>query len=162
MQGISAKNFKRLCSFATEKVFLPHCIEAQAASIACFELSESPSGWMLVDDSFVISQPSRSYAVKPVVQLTSVLNPRLVSSSSGSNLSLTKNAVRWLPVVCLNWLFDRVRKIKFRMTVSTATLVLLLLTLVGADGQDIPCRWRSEVMRELTILSKFFINLLCD
>ena len=45
---------------------------------------------MLVDDSFVISQPSRSYAVKPVVQLTSVLDPRLVSSSSGSNLSLKK------------------------------------------------------------------------
>ena len=60
-----------------KKFFLPHWIEAQGAGIACFELSESPSGWMLVDDSFVISQPSRSYAVKPVVQLTSVLNPAL-------------------------------------------------------------------------------------
>ena len=62
---------------------------------------------MLVDDSFVISQPSRSYAVKPVVQLTSVLDPRLVSSSSGSNLSLKKtqfdghqllNLIDWLIV----------------------------------------------------------------
>ena len=62
---------------------------------------------MLVDDSFVISQPSRSYAVKPVVQLTSVLNPRLVSFSSGSILSLKKtqfdghqllNLIDWLIV----------------------------------------------------------------
>ena len=49
------------------------------------------------------------------------------------------------------------QKIKTRMTVSTATLVLLLLTLVGADGQDITCRWRSEVMRELTIFEQSFL-----
>ena len=56
---------------------------------------------------------------------------------------------------CLSILIVWLRqKIKTRMTVSTATLVLLLLTLVGAEGQDIPCRWRSEVMRELTILSR--------
>ena len=56
---------------------------------------------------------------------------------------------------CLSKLIVWLRqKIKTRMTVSTATLVLLLLTLVGADGQDIPCRWRNEVMRELTILSR--------
>ena len=56
---------------------------------------------------------------------------------------------------CLSILIVWLRqKIKTRMTVSTATLVLLLLTLVGAEGQDITCRWRSEVMRELTILSR--------
>merc|ERR1712223_1270566 len=46
--------------------------------------------------------------------------------------------------------FDRVRKIKFRMTVSTATLVLLLLTLVGADGQDIPCSIGEECISKET------------
>jgi len=36
------------------------------------------------------------------------------------------------------------------MTVSTATLVLLLLTLVGADGQDIPCSIGEECISKET------------
>ena len=33
MQGISASNFKCFCSFDTEKVFLPHWIEAQGEAL---------------------------------------------------------------------------------------------------------------------------------
>jgi len=83
---------------------------------------------MLVDDSFVISQPSRSYAVKPVVQLTSVLNPRLVSSSSGSNLSLTKNSVGWGPVPQ--------RLIMIRLGAFAISLILVILALAAVDGEN--------------------------
>ena len=154
MQGIWAQDFKCVCSFDTEKLFIA-TLHWGASGQHCMFLGEwipfrLNAGWWFFCDfptkPQLCSQTGcstylRSRSPPCLVQFR--FQPESEKNRRSMVTSCLSKSIVWLR-----------QKIKNRMTVSTATLVLLLLTLVGADGQDIPCRWRSEVMRELTILSR--------
>ena len=153
MQGISASNFKCFCSFDTEKVFFATLDWGARGRHCMFWVEWIPfrlnAGWWFFCD--FPTKPQLCSQTGCTTYLRSQSPPCLVEfrfqpesekKRSSMGTSCSTSVIVW----------SHLQK-AIGMTALTATLVTLLLTLVGADNS---CRWRSEVVRESTICSWFF------
>ena len=162
MQGIWAQDFKCVCSFDTEKLFIA-TLHWGASGQHCMFLGEwipfrLNAGWWFFCD--FPTKPQLCSQTGCSTYLRSRSPPCLVQFRFQPETE--KNAVRWLTVACLNWMFDCIRKSKpewqcqLPLWFYFSSHWLGLMAKTSLAGEEV--RWWGSWQ----FWAEFLINLLCN